>query len=113
MNKYEVILSKGHLDLWKVSNATEEVYRITDDGSGYCNSIEEMCAYYNGDEIGLVNIIIENGNDVMFVNIETLENCTYEEYVTQFEMTEDPLIFPYVNFETYEKAKEIWDLLQY
>lgn len=111
MNKHEVIFSKGNLDLWKINNGVEEWYRITDDGSGCCNSIEEMCAYYHGDEIGLVNIIIEKGNNIAFVNKETLNYCTYEEYIAQFETEQDFDIFPYVNFKTYEQAKEIWDLL--
>ena len=112
MIKTEVLLSKNHLDLWKVSDGIEECYRITDDGSGYCNSIEEMCEYYHGDEIGLVNIILAKGNNVVFVNIETLGEHTYDEYISQFENEGDFFIFPYVNFETYEKAKEIWDLLE-
>lgn len=112
MIKKELLLEKGCLGLWKLDNGVEEVYKITDDGSGYCNSIEEMCKYYNGEEVKLVNIILEKGNSVMFVNIETLNYHTYEEYLAQFENEGYFLIFPYVNFEKYENAKEIWDILE-
>ena len=112
MIKTEVLLSKGHLALWKASNGEEECYRITDDGSGYCNSIEEISGYFKGDEIGLVDIILEKGNEVMFVNSGTLEKHTYEEYIAQFDNMVDFPIYPYVNFATYEDAKEIWDLLE-
>lgn len=107
----ELILQKSKLGLWRVSNGIEECYKITDDGGGYCNSIAEMCQYYDGEEVKLVNIILEKGNDVIFMNIETMEDHTYEEYLAQFFEDKEPLIFPYVDFNTYGKAKEIWDLL--
>ena len=109
----ELLLEKGELGLWKVSYGLEECYRITDDGSGICNSIEEMCEYYGSEEVKLVNIILEKGNYIMFVNKETLDDCTYEEYIAQFEDEDGEYsIFPYVDFDTYEKAKEILDLLK-
>ena len=61
----ELIMKKGNLGMWRVSNGVETCYKITDDGGGYCNSIEEMCEYYNGEEVKLVNIILEKGNDVV------------------------------------------------
>ena len=113
MVKREVVLSKGSLDLWKVSNESEECYKITDDGSGICNSIEEMSGYYRqGTEVDLVNEIIKRNNPVVFT-----DGATYEEYMEQFDRyaeggePENP-IYPYCTFETYEKAKEIWDMLE-
>lgn len=114
MNKREVMFSKGHLDLWKITcDNGMTCYKITDDGSGICNSIEEMSGYYKkGTEIDLVNEIIKRDNPVVFT-----DDATYEEYMEQFDIyaeggePENP-IYPYCTFKTYEKAKEIWDLLE-
>lgn len=105
----------GILGLW-------ERYRgewvITNDGTGVCNSIEEMSAYYNnGDEINLVKEIISNGNDVIFVDhgeVYGKGKYTYEEYLAQFddEDAKEYIIFPFVTFTSLEKAKKIFDLLQ-
>ena len=113
MNRDGKILAvDGVLALWETNDGTNIVYRITDDGSGYCNSIEEMSGYYTkGTEIDLVNEIMNRGNKILFENIVSGEESTYEEYIGQFEKEDDFPIAPYVNFESYEKAKEIWDLL--
>ena len=106
------LFREAPLGLWKVTDGTETVYRITDDGCGYCNSIEEMSSYYNnGDEIGLVNKILEKENEILFENCVSGAEATYEEYLEQFKRDKDFPIIPYINFKSYEKAKEIWDLL--
>lgn len=111
----ELMLEKGDFGLWRVCDGAEECFRITDDGGGYCNSIEEMCRYYNGDEIGLVKQILQRGNNVIFADHGESYGkgeYSYEEYLSQFEKSDgDYIIFPYVDFDTYEKAKEIFDLL--
>ncbi len=100
------------LKLWESTDGIKKVYRITDDGSGYCNSIEEMSAYYSqGTEIDLVKEIMKRENKILFENLVSGEEHTYEEYIEQFENEDDFPIMPYVDFESYEKAKEIWDLL--
>lgn len=112
--KKELIAKKSNLGLWKVNDSSSIVYRITVDGSGHCNSIEAIQGYYkNGaDEVGLVNEIINRGNNVEFYNIDKGdEAASYTEYLEQFNNEDGFPIYPYVNFETYEKAKEIWDLL--
>ena len=111
----ELVCEKCDCGLWKVSDGVEECFKITDDGGGYCNSIEEMCRYYHGDEIGLVKQILQRGNNVIFADHGESGGkgkYSYEEYLSQFENSDDHyIIFPYVDFDTYEKAKEIFDLL--
>lgn len=110
--QFTEIYRKGELALWEIRYQNGVIYRITDDGSGYCNSIEEMCEYFDGNEIELVKIIVKDENDVMFVNKETLTDCTYTEYLNQFQEEKDFYpIYPYVDFKSYDKAKKIWDLL--
>lgn len=109
-----ILKGNNYLGLWKRS---EGYWVITDDGSGVCNSIEEMSAYYNhGDEIGLVKEIISKGNDVIFEDHGESYGkgtYTYEEYLAQFKDKDakEYIIYPYVTFTSYEAAKEIWDLL--
>lgn len=106
------ILKKGKLGLWKITNKGVTIYRITDDGCGFCNSIEEMSSYYlHGTEIELVKEILHNGNKILFENIVSGESATYEEYLEQFKKNGDFLIVPYINFETYEQALRIWERL--
>ena len=115
MNEKRTLMEqKGKLGLWKVNVQEEGIrYRITDDGCGYSNSIEELSSYYNnGDDIGLVNKILEKENKILFENCVSGAETTYEEYMEQFKKDEDFPILPYVNFKSYEKAKEIWDLLE-
>lgn len=110
MNK--IIKQKDKLCLWQTYDGKKIVYRITDDGSGYCNSIEEMSAYYTkGTEIDLVNEIKNRGNKILFEHLVSGEESNYEEYIRQFKEEKDFPIMPYVDFETYDKAKEIWELL--
>lgn len=111
----ECLATKDVLGLWEITNGTEKCYRITDDGCGVCNSIEEMSSYFKGGETALVDEIIKRGNTVFFES--DAGTATYDEYLEQFAVYEDGgcpkhPIYPYVNFETYEKAKEIWDLLE-
>ena len=114
MNRNGKILeTSGILALWETNDGTNVVYRITDDGSGYCNSVEEMSGYYTeGTEIDLVREIMNRGNKILFENLVSGEEHTYEEYIEQFEKDEDFPIMPYVDFKSYKKAKEIWDLLK-
>lgn len=109
----ELLATKGRLGLWKVNIQKEGIrYRITDDGSGYCNSIEEMSSYYKkGTEIDLVKEILDRDNKILFENIVSGEEKSYEDYLEQFNTDNFPIV-PYINFITYEKAKEIWDLLE-
>ena len=108
----ELIEEKSFLGLWKVSDGINTVYKITDDGHGICNSVEEMSGYYfEGTETDLVNEILKRGNTVIYT-----DDLTYTEYMAQFEDYKNgrepkTVIYPYCNFESYEKAKEIWDLL--
>lgn len=111
----ECLATKDVLGLWEITNGTEKCYRITDDGSGVCNSIEEMSSYFKGGETALVDEIIKRGNNVFFES--DVGTATYDEYLDQFAVYEDGgcpehPVYPYVDFETYEKAKEIWDLLE-
>lgn len=109
----EQIETKGRLGLWKRTYGAEVIYRITDDGSGVCNSIEEMSGYYTkGTEIDLVKEIMDRGNKILFENIVSGVESDYEEYIEQFKNEDDFPIVPYVNFLSYDKAKEIWDLLE-
>lgn len=111
----ECLATKDILGLWEITNGTEKCYRITDDGSGVCNSIEEMSNYFKGGETALVDEIIKRGNKVFFES--DVGTATYDEYLEQFAVYEDGgcpehPVYPYIDFETYEKAKEIWDLLE-
>ena len=105
------IEEKGKLGLWEHRCGNDVWYTIHEEN--VCNSLEEICyAFNDGDEIALVNEVINRGNTVDFTDC-----ATYEEYLKQFEMyannedVENP-IYPYCCFETYEKAKEIFDLLK-
>ena len=114
MNEKRTLMEqKGKLGLWKVNVQEEGIrYRITDDGCGYCNSIEEMSSYYSkGTEIDLVKEILDRDNEILFENIVSGEEKDYEDYLEQFNTKDFPIV-PYINFTTYEKAKEIWDLLE-
>lgn len=111
----ECLATKDVLGLWEITNGTEKCYRITDDGCGVCNSIEEMSSYFKGGETALVDEIIKRGNNVFFES--DVGTATYDEYLDQFAVYEDGgcpehPVYPYVDFETYEKAKEIWNLLE-
>ena len=109
--------NKNGLALWENYSAYDGQtwWNITDDGCGICNSIEEMCSYYNdGDEVGLVNEILVRGNEVTFEDHGETEGkgeYTYDEYLEQINGDGNYIIFHYVSFTSYEKAKEIWDLL--
>jgi len=107
--KRKKIHEKGGLCLWENYSAYNGETWYTIHEEDVCNSLEEICYAFNGDEIGLVNEVIKRGNKVDFT-----DNATYEEYIAQFEdykNVENP-IYPHCYFETYEKAKEIWDLLE-
>ena len=108
----KLIETKGDLGLWEVTNGKETVYRITDDGHGYCNSIEELATYYKGDEVGLVKQIINKGNPVFFEDSCTGEKKSFDEYQEQFAREDEYPIFPYVNFESLSSAKEVLGLLE-
>lgn len=111
--KTTLIEKKGKLGLWKVNVQEEGIrYRITDDGCGYCNSIEEMSSYYRkGTEIDLVKEILDRNNEILFENIVSGEEKSYEDYLEQFNTNDFPIV-PYINFTSCEKAKEIWNLLE-
>ena len=97
---------KRNIAIWKHEYGEQEWYTIHEECM--CNSLEEISYAYPGtDEVGLVNEVIKRGNKVMFTG-----DATYEEYLEQFEHygSTDP-IYPYCCFDTYEKAKEIFDLL--
>ena len=107
------IEEKGKLALWehRAELCNDIWYTIHEED--VCNSLEEICyAFNDGDEIALVREVISRGNIVDFT-----DDATYEEYLKQFELyaknvdVENP-IYPYCCFETYEKAKEIFDLLK-
>lgn len=109
--KSNKIHEKGTLRLWKNYSVYDKETRYTIHEDSACNSLEEISYAFNGDEIGLVNEVIKRGNKVDFT-----DNATYEEYIAHLEAyrngnePKNP-IYPYCSFETYEKAKEIWDLL--
>lgn len=99
---------KGKIVLWEhcAERSNDIWYTIHEEDM--CNSLEEIAyAFHDGDEIGLVNEVISRGNKVDFT-----DDATYGEYLKQFEEYDciNP-IYPYCCFETYEKAKEIFDLL--
>ena len=110
--KRKKLHEKGRLRLWENYSGYDGETWYTIHEEDVCNSLEEICYAFNGDEIGLVNEVIKRGNKVDFT-----DNATFEEYMEQFEAykngsePENP-IYPYCYFETYEKAKEIWDLLK-
>ena len=106
--KRKKLHTKGELCLWEHCFGYDGETWYTIHEENVCNSLEEICYAYGGKEVELVNEVIKRGNKVMFT-----DDATYEEYLAQFddyENVENP-IYPYCCFETYEKAKEIWDLL--
>lgn len=87
-------------------------YRIVTDGYDYKtgDSIENLAYLYNGDEIGLVNLIESKGNKVTYIDCTNdYKEVTKEQYLNHFiDYNSDiSLIIPCVSFKTKGLAEEI------
>ena len=109
--KTKKIHEKEKLCLWEHSSCDGGTW-YTINENDMCNSLEEICYAYNGKEVDLVNEVMKRGNKVVFSG--NASSASYEDYIAQFdnyEKVKNP-IYPYCCFETYEKAREICDLLE-
>ena len=87
-------------------------FRIVTNGYDYNtgDSIENLASFYNGDEIGLVNLIESKGNKVTYIDCTNdYKETTKENYLKHLEDYNSDvwLVIPCVTFTTREKAEEI------